>query len=244
LLEEEGIKKYICDQGFHSFVDFRIREYDESILLYVPFEKVADKVKSGFTSVRQLNNFKNRMSQHFSANVKVMFVKSESHFDLEAGFLQMLNRRYDNCVLSLYISFLDEGSVVIWLEVRELSELLKADISDYLSELLLGVNLVLSDIQWVFASGDFPTIPAILRVIKVSQPVTLEELSNNLRESYKVDKKWLLNTLDNLRKKQMLHWQKPGTYTLTGSSLAFVPAGARRSSSDIDRALALARRKW
>jgi len=35
-----------------------------------------------------------------------------------------------------------------------------------------------------------------------------------------------------------------GTYVLTDSALGVVPAGARYTSSDIDRALALGRRKW
>lgn len=245
MLEEDEIKAHleVANRDFVS--DVRIRSYDEAILLYIPRERVAEKVKEGFTSLRQIKNLEKHLAKQFSTAVEVIFMMTESHSDLEAGFYQLLNRRFNDQIKSFYISFCDERTMDSWIEVQGLDNTLKSEIKEYFSELLEGTNLVLGDVQWIGAKVDLPTIPVILRLIKTQQPVTVNILLETLKENYgSIDKKWLSKTLDNLRRKGVLHWQKPGSYTLTAEALASVPAGTRRSSSDIDRALALGRRKW
>lgn len=245
MLEEDEIRTYLETADRDFITDVRIRSYDEAILLYIPREKVAPKVKKGFTSLRQIKNIKKHIGDHFSAAVDVIFVNSESHSDMEAGFYQLLNRRFKDQITTFYISFDDENTIDSWIEVQNLDDLMKSQISEYFSEILTGANLVLGNIQWIGTKANLPTTPAILRLIKILQPVNAGTLSEYLKENFdSVDEKWLMRTLDNLRRKGMLHWQKPGNYTLTADSLAFVPAGTRRSSSDIYRALALGRRKW
>jgi hypothetical protein len=245
LLDADEIKAHLENANRDYVIDVRIRAYDEAILLYIPRERVAPKVKNGFTSLRQIKNLQKHLGEHFSTAVDVIFVKSESHSDLEAGFFQLLNRRFNDRLKSIYISFSDENMIDSWIEVQGLDDLLKAKISEYFSELITGADLILGSIQWVGAKINLPSTPALLRLIKILQPVEAGDLAESLKENYdSVDEKWLTKTLDNLRRKGVLHWQKPGSYTLTAGSLAFVPAGTRRSSSDIDRALALGRRKW
>ncbi len=245
MLEETEIKAHLEAANRDFVTDVRIRSYDEAILLYIPREKIAPKIKEGLTSLRQIKNLEKHLSEHFSTTVEVIFVMSESHSDLEAGFYQILNRRFNDQIKSFYLSFSDERTIDAWIELQGADNSRKMEIGDYFSELLEGANLSLGGIQWISAKVNLPTTPAILRLVKTLQPVTLNILLEALTEDYdSVDEKWLTKTLDNLRKKGVLHWQKPGSYTLTADALAFVPAGTRRSSSDIDRALALGRRKW
>lgn len=245
MLDDDEIKAHLEAAGRDYVIDVRVRAYDEAILLYIPRERVAPKVKQGFTSFRQIKNLQKHLGEYFSTDVDVIFMKSESHSDLEAGFFQLLNRRFNDRLKSMYISFSGEKVIDSWIEVKELDDLLKAQISEHFSELLAGTDLILGEIQWVGSKVNLPSTPALLRLIKILQPVELGYLSKSLKENYdSVDEKWLKKTLDNLRRKGVLHWQKPGSYTLTADSLNFVPAGTRRSSSDIDRALALGRRKW
>lgn len=245
MLDEDEIRAHLETAARDYVIDVRIRAYDEVILLHIPREKVAPKVKKGFTSLRQIKNLQKHLGEHFSTTVDVIFVKSEAHSDLEAGFFQLLNRRFNNQLKSFYISFSGEKMIDLWIEVQGLDGLLETRILDYLSDLITGADLVIGNIQWTGTKTNLPSIPALLRLIKTLQPVEVGALSESLKENYdSVDEKWLKKNLDNLRRKGALHWQKPGSYTLTADSLAFVPAGTRRSSSDIDRALALGRRKW
>ena len=245
MLDKNEIKAHLETIGRKFVADVRIRAYDEAILLYIPLEQVAPKVKNGFTSLRQIKNLKRHIGERFSAPVDVVFVQSDSQISLEEGIFQLLIRRFDNRIKSFYISFSDETTIDSWIEAQGLDDELKAQISKYLAELTNGAKLTLGNIQWVGAKMDRPSTPALLRLIKKLQPVTVSALSGSLQEDYEsVDYKWLKRTLDNLRRKGWLYWQKPGSYTLTASSLAIVPAGTLRSSSDIARALALARRRW
>ena len=247
MLDENEIKAHIETIGREFVVDVRIRAYDETILLYIPLDQVAPKVRKGFTSLRQIKNLKRHIGKHFSASVDVIFVQSDSQISLEEGIFQLLIRRFDNRIKSFYISFSDETTIDSWIEIeaQDLDDALKAQISEYLYELTNGAKLTLGNIQWVGAKMDRPSTPALLRLIKKLQPVTASALSGFLKEDYEsVDHKWLKRTLDNLRRRGLLYWQRPGNYALTASSLTIVPAGTLRSSSDIERALALARRKW
>lgn len=247
MLDKNEIKAHLEAIGREFVVDVRIRAYDETILLYIPLEQVAPKVKNGFTSLRQIKNLKRHIGERFSAPVDVIFIQSDSQISLEAGIFQLLIRRFDNRIKSFYISFSDETTIDSWIgiEAQDLDDALKAQISEYLYELTNGAKLTLGNIQWVGAKMDRPSTPALLRLIKKLQPVTASALSRFLKEDYEsVDRKWLKRTLDNLRRRGLLYWQRPGNYALTESSLAVVPAGTLRSSSDIERALALARRKW
>lgn len=245
LLDGDEIKAHLETADRDYVTDVRIRSYDEAILLYIPREKVASKVRKGLTSLRQIENLRKHLIEKFSTSVEILFVNTDSHSDLESGFFQLLNRRFNDRVKSFYISFDNENTINSWIEVQGLDDSLKSEIKEYYSEILAGTDLILGSIQWVGATINLPKIPAILRLVKTLQPVEVGVLSRALKENYdSVDVKWLAKTLDNLRRKGVLHWQKPGTYTLTANSLAFVPAGTRRSSSDIDRALALGRRKW
>ena len=245
MLEVDEIKAHL-DSARRDFVqDVRIRSYDEAILLYVPREAVGPVVKKGCTSLRQLGNLKKHLSEKFSTTVEIIFVQSDSHLELESSFFQLLNRKFGDQVKSFYISLREGNTVDTWIEVEGLSDELKERIINRYSNLLHSVDLVLGIVQWIGTENDLPTIPAILRSIKIMQPVEIDVLTKRLRNSYRaVDEKWLRRTLDNLRRKGMVHWQKPNIYTLTADSLAFVPAGTGRSSSDVERALALGQRKW
>lgn len=85
-----------------------------------------------------------------------------------------------------------------------------------------------------------------MRFIKVYQPISLEELKEKIQQkNFVPEGKFLENMLDNLRKENYIHWSKATKqYCLTEQALNLVPHGKYRASSDIDRALALRRKKW
>lgn len=246
MFEVNEIKAYLGAFRYDFVKDVRIRSYDSAVLLYVPRERIAPVVKKGLTSLRQLTNLKQRLSSQFSTSVEIVFIQSDSHVKLESAFFQLLNISFNDQVKSFYISFVkDEKTVDSWIEVIRLSDELKSQILDKYLELLNCEDLSLGNVYWFGTENELPTIPVLLRFIKTMQPVEIDVLTDRLKTDYRcVDKEWLGRVLDNLRRKGVVHWQKPGAYTLTAASLAIIPAGMRRSSSDIDRALALGRRKW
>lgn len=91
----------------------------------------------------------------------------------------------------------------------------------------------------------YPTLIAILRLIKIKQPINANDLLHDLIQTYeKTDIDWLNKKLDLLRKKKSLIRNADEKYVLTMKGLNSVPSGARSSSSDVERALELGKRKW
>ncbi len=246
MINIEGIKEYLESQKRAFISDVRLRPSDESIMLYVSQHRVASKAKPGVTSARQLNNIKKGLAGKYSRKVEVILVQDDAQQALESGFYQILNRKFNDQIVSLYISFRDESVVDAFIEVSILTGQLQCEISEHFKTVLEDAELRLGTIQWLSSPSELPTLPALLRALKTLQPVNLYRLTIIIQKSYKsVSDKWLSHKLDQLRKKGLVIWQKDSeTYVLTDKALGYIPAGTRRTSSDIERALALGRRKW
>jgi len=245
LSDIKKVKKYLEDKKYDFIVDVRHRPSDDVILLYVLQKKILQKARKGYTSNRQLEFIKKKISEEYGANAEVVVTQSEDHFDLEAGVFQIINLKFDDRVIALYMSFNSEKCVSLWLDVVGLNQELLEDIEKHLRSILAEANVLVNAISWTSTESDMPTFPAILREIKICQPIDLDGLLEILHKNYiSISDKWLNRKLDQLRKKGFLRREKNGFYVLTALALASIPAGTRHTSSDIERALALGKRKW
>ncbi len=239
------IQAFIKKQYTNFTFEVRIRPSDETIMLYIPQDNLGKIVGKKQTSIRQLNNLKTKLTDQFSKNSEFIFIQDSFQQDLEASFFQMLNRKFDRNIISLYTSFHGDAAVDAFIEVGQLNENLQQDIESHFKKILSDASLNLGVLHW----PDSPLLPAVnvlLRIIKTTQPVKLDEILKKIDPSYKsVSNKWLNHKLDHLRKKGFVKRQKStDTYVLTDKALQVIPAGARRASSDIERALALGKKKW
>lgn len=246
LINIDEIKSYLASKKKTYVADVRIRPSDETVMLYVSQDRISSKVHSGLASLRQLNNLKKDITQKFSRNAEVILFQNDAQKELESGFYQILNRKFDGQIISLYISFRNQSVVDGFIEVANLTEQLLTEISKHFNSILEDADFQLGSLYWRDSPADFPTVVALLRVIKVLQPVTIKELIVEVQKNYSsVSDGWLNHKLDLLRKKGFILRQKiNNTYVLSGEALRVIPAGARRNSSDIERALALGRKKW
>ncbi|MDO9317559.1 MAG: hypothetical protein Q7V56_05095 [Gammaproteobacteria bacterium] len=236
----------ILDSALKSMIsEVRIRDSDGAIVLYLPENKVAEKVSPGFTSIRQLKNVERKLSKKFSKEVVVVFTLSSDHLEIESAIFTILKTKYPDRVLSLLFSADSEKKFNAWIEFIEPSDDLKRELESYLQSVFETIELSLGDITWISFNSDSPTVPFLLRLLKTVQPVSAEMLFIKLHIEYPgITERWLRNKLDQMRKKKLLVREQAGTYVLTYDALSTVPAGANRSSSDLNRALDLGRRKW
>lgn len=246
MLNIEDIKEYLDSHKNNYIFEIRLRPSDETIMIYVSQEKVASKASSDAISFRQLNNIKKDLANKYSRNVEIILVQNAAQQELESGFFQMLNRKFDDQIVSLYVSFRHGAIVDAFIEASNLTAQLECEITEHFKTILNDAELSPGNITWLSSPSDLPTLPALLRTLKILQPVNLHGLTTAMQASYRsVSDKWLSHKLDQLRKKGLVIWQKSsGTYAITGNALGIVPAGTKRTSSDIERALALSKRKW
>lgn len=246
MLNVVDIKNYLISQNRIFDFDVRLRPSDQTILLYVPQRKLSLKANKNFTSIRQLNNLKKKLFEKYSRQAEVILVQDDTQQELEAGFYQILNRKFNERIISLYISFREGNFVDAFIEISEINEHLQYEITEHFDNVLSGADLHLGEIHWLGSPSDLPTQIALLRMLKILQPISLHEFTTEIQKEYSsVTEKWLNRKLDHLRKKRFIMRQKvDGSYALTDMGLRSTPAGSRKTSSDVDRALAFGRRKW
>lgn len=225
--------------------EIRFRASDETILIYVSRDKVADKVDSGVTSARQMQNLAKKLSSIFSVDVEIIYTIKDDHQDLEDAFFQMLKLKFPDDIISFYMSFSDETTVNAWLEVAALDSELKKNIENHYLNILADAEFESGVIEWINSDEDLPSLPWLLRLLKIHQPVSLVVIEQLVKVDFpQISERWLNQKLDQLRKKKMIVREKAGNYCLSAKGVSIVPAGPRYTSSDIDRALALGRKKW
>jgi hypothetical protein len=223
----------------------RYRPSDETVLIYVLRDKVAKKATGLTTSNRQLSNLKKSLSAKFGKHVEIIHVLSDAQESLEDTIILMLNNKFTGNVTSLYMSFENENIVNSWIEVSELSDDLKNAMEIHYAKILEDVGLGFGTVQWIDSTREMPTFPWLLRFLKSNQPINIEDFADEVVNNFpSVNRKWLNHKLDQLRKKNLLIRETSGNYVLTVQGLSVVPAGASYSSSDVDRALALGRKRW
>jgi len=245
LFNSEYILSFIDDRLKKFINEVRFRSSDEVILIYVYRGKIAEKVRPGFTSLRQMNNLASRLSQQLSLEVDVIFTIKGDHQGLEDALYQMLKHKFPDAVVSFYMSLADEITVNSWVEISGLTEEIKNKVEDYCSTIFQEADLNLGVIEWIDSVDDLPALPLLLKYLKTNQPIKIEYFEQVLRGDFPaVSKGWLNQKLDQCRRKNLIIREKEGIYCLSAKGLSIVPAGAWYTSSDIDRVLALGRKKW
>jgi hypothetical protein len=246
LFKPENISEFPEQLSKYFVLDINIRPTDGAILLYVPKDKISDRNQKGFVTTKQLTKIKSQLSQKYNYPVEVIYLKSRKAETFELGIQQMLNQRFDGKVEQLYLSMSDERIINVWIMLSECEKDIKQEIESTLSNILKESALKKGVIQWIDSKTEVPSVTTILRAVKSIQPSTLRDLLENLSMEYPdLSSKWLNKQLDKMIKGNFLIRENlEKTYALSSKGLSVIPNSMNRNSSDVLRALALARKKW
>jgi len=251
-LESPKIKKIksLFDKRKAGYVtEIWYRASDEKVLASVPSTAIADKAQGGKTSRRQMEFLKKAAKRDFDIELEFLIYRGEQHESLEAGLWALLKDKFPKQVLACFVSLPKAKEAEVWLELKEKEKSapmglsnLKNLIRDYLG--IFGIHL--KEIFWTGADRERPSLPVILKTVKELAPSTVPEIGSKLvNDGFEVPtESWLRAKLDLLRKKQMIIRQPGGEYAVTEVGHRSIPHGTYRSSSDVQRALALAKKRW
>lgn len=231
--------------GFVSAV--RLNELSGTVLLEIPRDRLKNKSGSGFTSNRQLTFLSRAIENRFNLRVLTAFRDSQQHTDLESGLRAMLVRRFAGVVVDVRMSFPASDHALVWVTLGISPDATSADVQEHVTGFLLESKIVCDGIELLSPALPEPSTIAILRSVKTLAPVSLEGITADLRNRGmpSPSDRWLAGRLDTARKRGLLVRHKAGTYVLTARGLQAVPHTRSGSSSDVDRMLALAkRRQW
>ena len=231
-----------------SFVSaVRLNELSRTVLLEIPRDRVKHTSGSGFTSNRQLTFLSRAIEKRFDLRVLTAFRDSQQHTDLESGLRAMLVRRFAGVVVDARMSFPVSDHALVWVTLGTSPDATSKDVKEHVTNFLLESQIVCDGIELLSPALPEPSTIAILRSVKTLAPVSLDGIAANLRQRGipSPSDRWLAGRLDSARKRGLLVRQKAGTYVLTALGLQVVPHTRSGSSSDVDRMLALAkRRQW
>ena len=171
-------------------------------------------------------------------------MQNEQQAQLEISLFTLLNRKFDDEIISFFISIKSGNVIDSWIEVDDLDEEKQVEVQEHFKHLLSDIDLTIGDINWLDSPADLPSDMALLRKVKINQPIDIINLCLELSDYTSVTEKWINRNLDRLRKKGFIKRQHNGGYVLSHKGIATVPAGKNYHSSDIDRVLALGKRKW
>ena len=195
--------------------------------------------------MRQLENLKKRLGNYKSWKVELVLDLHSRVENFEYVYLELLQEKFPDKIASLSISFLDFGELITNIESKQISNDVRKKIEKYYTSLLVQHELVSAQVNWSEEGLDLPSSAAMLKHLKINQPVTLKQYVDTFAGEYSMlNKKWLAKKFDGLRKKGFLVRGADTKYRLSLKGIEVVPAYPSRTSSDILRALALGKKKW
>ena len=234
-----NVKKYISNivvspDGKHAFV-------------YMPFNVLGKKASSNQISKRQLSLIKNKIFKEKDISLDFILSKPEETEEICDSLKLLLNKKFDGICKDVWVSFFEKNLVEIWIDgdisyhdLPQKETMIKASVINYLE--LLDIK-----IKAIHISGSLktqPSLPVILRAVKILAPAKVEEICEylDINNFLVPTMSWLQSQLDRLRKNDMIFRQEDASYVLTTIGLNIVPHGPTQNSSDIDRVLALGKK--
>ena len=243
------ISDYLRDKLGFSAKDIRYRQDDDSVIIYIDKSLVVKKASKGRVTHRQLSSIKLELESEFKRKFEFIILEDESQSILEKSLGVILKEKFETFI-ALTLIFVTNKSVDISVTLEKENRDVSLQIREVINSILPPSGLEVGSIVFKVLELDLPSKMMLLRVIKVNQPITKKQLLGSLKQYPDISDTWIKRILDQLRKDTLIIWQrqssddKNGCYALTSTGLSIVPAGKSFHSSDIERALALAKRKW
>lgn len=246
MLTKTSIVEYPAKLRKLCVEELNIRASDGSIILYVPKDRISDLATKGYVTKLQLENLVKKLSEKYSVKAEVVYTKSDSLENLRKGFEAQITSEFENIVDDVFLTFQSAKRLSIWISADSLSSENRILISKFISSILLPLEITVTEINWVDAVSELPSLMELVVATKKIQPATLDDYVLELKDKYQMlDAKWVNRHLDKLIKKKLISRDnQTKQYSLTGRGLTVIPNIKSRKNSDILRALDLGKRKW
>lgn len=240
------IQQYLSARGLVYIVPRMLNPNSSTLILEVPRDRVGDIASKGKTSRRQLTFVSKSLEKKHGKRVIVTLRDAQALDDIAVTLRAVLKHAFPDLVSDVHVSFATGTAAVVWVEPTTIID------SKAIEQLKMAATRKLAEFGVMCQAFDIvlpplpePSTTAILRSIKVHAPASLATVNQDLiRRGFSCpSEKWLSYKLDVARKRGLLLRDQDGRFLLTASGLEVVPWSRTASSSDVDRMLALARRK-
>jgi hypothetical protein len=246
--ENSKLKEFLRERGVAFISDIRASHVPPiDFALFLQADAIGERAEKNQTSWRQLRQLQIDIKKRLGITVEWIVIPGTQAASLEGALLEILQQRFPGVFAAVFVSSPKLSPVWVWLDVKpdakDLPDIKTLEVIS--TELFKIFGFVAPHVVYASATA-LPTNLAILRALKIRAPAHVEELFGVLtkRQSSIPDIRWLQTKLDTMRKTGLVVRAGTGQYVLTERALAIVPINKKRSSSDVERALALGRARW
>lgn len=239
-------QQYLAGRGLEFVTPRLISPTSGAVVLEIARDRIRGAASAGATSRRQLSFLAKTLEAKFGRRILVTVRDTQSLDDVAASLRAVMKREFPDTVTDVHVSFEDASSAVVWIESASRLESAALEAARLTaSRALAEFDVTCKALDVVAPPRPEPSTIAILRSVKVLAPVPTGTLQEDLdRRGFACpSERWLSHKLDTARKRGLV-WRDPqGRFSLTAEGLSVVPTSRSGSSSDVERMLALARRK-
>jgi hypothetical protein len=253
-MPNSALSNFIALQTFLEARQFRfIKQAKEShsmphgIALFIDSDDIAARADSKHTSWRQLRRLQQDIRKKLEIDIEWIVIPGPEVAALETALIEILRSQFPGIFASAFVSSPKISPAWVWLEAipgtRQMPD--SKAVESCVRDLFKVFGFEAPNVVYANAN-ELPSNITILRSIKINSPILVEDLlSIMMRKGSAIpDLRWLQTKLDTMRKSGLLVRAHSGHYALTELALATVPISKNRTSSDVERALALGRAKW
>lgn len=246
LSELLNVQKYLENKGLNFITPRLISPASGVLIIEVARDRIKGVASTGQTSRRQLSFLSKSLATKFERRVLITIRDSQSLDDVAASLRAVLRHQFPDLITDIHVSFENAGSALVWLETASIVDSTTLDTARAVvrSE-LAKFTITCKSVEVIAKQLPEPSMVAVLRSVKVLAPASISSLAEDLvRRGFAIpSEKWLAHKLDLVRKRGLALRDLLGRYSLTSEGLGVVPKSRSKSSSDVERMLALARRK-
>lgn len=219
-----------------------VSSFDDSRDLYIFVKMTLDKDGRQIPSAYKLNRLRKSAAARDYTLHFILVSEEKSHID--RSLKTMLFGRFPDDIRNSFAA-VDNRAVDIWIEPKRiLSKEKETALKDAVGEFVGILTLECRSIK-ITQAEHIPTPTAILRTLRLHAPASLADLSTSLgQQDFSVPNQiWLSHSLDKLRKAGLVVRKQDGEYMLSLHALSILGTRKGRQSPDIERALALGRKR-
>ncbi|MFD0892646.1 hypothetical protein KBB96_14575 [Luteolibacter ambystomatis] len=238
------IREFIRDFSRGRYKNSKIEEGPE-----VTFLIIDDTVQA---TERQISTLRSKVSQLIDS--EVMIVRHADRLrdtitqSLGALIAEAVGILVDSINLENLRSFKPTVSISLLCHEDELTKETTKKITKVANSVFESLEYRNTNILFEARFTDHLAEAEVLQIILRNSPVSAEKICSALNfqstRSSAISVAQVLLVIDRLRKKKWVIWQESGNYVPTHASLYIFASHRSRSSSDVKRALELARKKW
>ncbi len=240
-VSKESLIKHALEQ--HALVSIGpiVSSTSEQPVFFATIQVIRDSSGKQIPANRLLHSIRNDLLPH---DVKLEFLlRYENSEEIETGLRATLLHSHIDHIRNIFASF-DSSNAYLWIEPKHaLEQSTVNELTKRAQAFLKLFDLSLSTVS-ITSEEVLPGKLALLTAIRFLAPATLTSTSIELaRRGFKIPSAdWLVRRLDGLRKAGNVVRLSSGEYALTQLSLHALGTSKNRSSPDVSRLLALARR--